>query len=132
MMARGSKYERAAFHYESANCLAVEEQVDWQFNDVLNFSIVRLPDWFEIAGRGRYPRSHEKVAGENIAVWEVAENLDRRIEAEFLVEFTQGRFGGRFAGVDRSAGQADLAGVTGERVGAFGEWQVPFTFAAEK
>ena len=90
------------------------------------------PNWLEFAGGGRDPRCHEKVAGENIAVGELAENLDRGIEAEFFVEFTQGRFGGRFAGVDHSAGQADLAGVARERVGTFGERQMPFAVAAKE
>ena len=47
------------------------------------------------------------------------------IHAEFFVEFTERGLFATFARFDQTAGQADLAGVMGERIGTDSQGQVP-------
>jgi hypothetical protein len=120
-MAWGSEHEWATLDCQRSDGQAIEEQLDRQLDDILDLAVVGAPSWLKLVGRGRHARGYEKVAGENIAVGELAENLDGGVEAEFFVELAQCCFGGRLAGVDRSARQTDLAGVTCKSVGTLGK-----------
>jgi hypothetical protein len=102
--------ERTAFDRQPSDCLFVEQDIEWHFDNRLDLSGVWSPigDWLEACGD---PWRHQKVAGENIAVGELAENLVRCLEAKFFVQFTQCCIEGRFAAVDCASWEADLAGV---------------------
>jgi hypothetical protein len=125
------KNKRTAFDGQPSDGPLVEQHIERQFDHALDFLDVRPPRyvWFETCDN---PGRHQKIAGKNIAIGELAENQVGCFESKFFVQLTKSRIDGRLAGIDGAAGKTDLTGVMGERERPFRKGQTPAAGSAEQ
>jgi hypothetical protein len=108
----------------------VEQYVERKFHDALDFSRLWRPMYFSRC-RGQ-PGRHQEVAGVNVAVWKLPNEIAADVGAEFFGQLASGRSGRRLAGLHDAAWQTDLAAVSQERARPLGEWNVPAAGAAKE